>query len=300
MKVLISGGSGLVGKALTESLRSEGHTVALLVRPDGDASAGDIRWDPASGFINTNAMEGADAVVNLNGASIGGGRWNAERKKILRSSRINATRVLVDAFTRLKQRPRVFVSASAIGYYGNRGDEVLTESSVSGNDFLADTCRDWEAEALRAQSSCIRTVMTRFGVILSAKGGALMQMLPPFKLGLGGRLGSGQQWLSWIALEDVVGLLRAVISDEKATGPVNVVAPTPVRNSEFTQVLASVLHRPAIFPAPAFGLRLLLGEMADALLLSSQQVHSEREPAATYHFRYENLEPALHAILSRK
>jgi hypothetical protein len=300
MKVLISGGSGLVGKALTESLRSEGHTVALLVRPDGDASAGDIRWDPASGFINTNAMEGADAVVNLNGASIGGSRWNAERKKILRSSRINATRVLVDAFTRLKQRPRVFVSASAIGYYGNRGDEVLTESSVSGNDFLADTCRDWEAEALRAQSSCIRTVMTRFGVILSAKGGALMQMLPPFKLGLGGRLGSGQQWLSWIALEDVVGLLRAAISDEKATGPVNVVAPTPVRNSEFTQVLASVLHRPAIFPAPAFGLRLLLGEMADALLLSSQQVHSEREPAATYHFRYENLEPALHAILSRK
>ena len=300
MKVLISGGSGLVGKALTESLRSEGHTVALLVRPDGDASAGDIRWDPASGFINTNAMEGADAVVNLNGASIGGGRWNAERKKILRSSRIDATRVLVDAFTRLKQKPRVFVSASAIGYYGNRGDEVLTESSVSGNGFLADTCRDWEAEALRAQSSCIRTVMTRFGVILSAKGGALTQMLPPFKLGLGGRLGSGQQWLSWIALEDVVGLLRAAISDEKATGPVNVVAPTPVRNSEFTQVLASVLHRPAIFPAPAFGLRLLLGEMADALLLSSQQVHSEREPAATYHFRYENLEPALHAILSRK
>jgi uncharacterized protein len=300
MKVLISGGSGLVGTALTESLRSEGHTVALLVRPDGDASAGDIRWDPASGFINTNAMEGADAVVNLNGASIGDGRWNAGRKKILRSSRIDATRVLVDAFTRLKQKPRVFVSASAIGYYGNRGDEVLTESSASGNDFLADTCRDWETEALRAQSSGIRAVVTRFGVILSAKGGALTQMLPPFKLGLGGRLGSGQQWLSWIAIEDVVGLLRAAISDEKASGPVNVVAPTPVRNSEFTQVLASVLHRPAIFPAPAFGLRLLLGEMAEALLLSSQQVRSERVPAATYHFRYENLEPALHAILSRK
>jgi uncharacterized protein (TIGR01777 family) len=300
MKVLISGGSGLVGTALTESLRSEGHTVALLVRPDGDTSAGDIRWDPASGFINTNAMEGADAVVNLNGASIGGGRWNSERKKILRSSRIDATRVLVDAFTRLKQKPQVFVSASAIGYYGNRGDEVLTESSTSGNDFLADTCRDWETEALRAQSSGIRTVVTRFGVILSATGGALTQMLPPFKLGLGGRLGSGQQWLSWIALEDVVGLLRAVISDEKASGPLNVVAPAPVRNSEFTQVLASVLHRPAILPAPAFALRLLLGEMADALLLASQQVHSERVPAATYTFRYENLEPALHAILSRK
>ena len=300
MKVLISGGSGLVGTALTECLRSEGHTVALLVRPGGDASAGDIRWDPASGFINTNAMEGADAVVNLNGASIGGGRWNAARKKILRSSRIDATRVLVDAFARLKQKPQVFVSASAIGYYGNRGDEVLTESSAGGNDFLADTCRDWETEALRAQSSGIRTVVARFGVILSAKGGALTQMLAPFKLGLGGRLGSGQQWLSWIALEDVVGLLRAAISDEKASGSLNVVAPTPVRNSEFTQVLASVLHRPAIFPAPAFALRLLLGEMADGLLLSSQQVHSERVPAATYHFRYETLEPALHAILSRK
>jgi uncharacterized protein (TIGR01777 family) len=300
MKVLISGGSGLVGRALTESLRGEGHTVALLVRPDGDSSPGDIRWDPASGFVNTNAMESADAVVNLNGASIGGGRWNPARKKILRSSRVDVTRVLVDAFTRLKQKPRVFVSASAIGYYGNRGDEVLTESSASGNDFLADTCRDWEAEALRAQSIGIRTVITRFGVILSANGGALTQMVPPFKLGLGGRLGTGKQWMSWIALDDVVGLLRAAISDEKTSGPVNVVAPSPVRNSEFTQVLASVLHRPAIFPVPAFGLRLLLGEMADALLLSSQRVHSEREPTASYHFRYENLEPALHAILSRK
>jgi len=161
-----------------------------------------LRWDPGSGFINTNAMESADAVVNLNGASIGGGRWNPARKKILRSSRIDVTRVLVDTFTRLKQKPRVFVSASAIGYYGNRGDEVLTESSAGGNDFLADTCRDWEAEALRAQSGGIRTVIPRFGVILSAKGGALTQMLPPFKLGLGGRLGSGQQWMSWIALDD--------------------------------------------------------------------------------------------------
>jgi uncharacterized protein (TIGR01777 family) len=212
MKVLISGGSGLVGTALAESLRGEGHIVALLVRPDGEASAGNIRWDPASGFINTNAMESADAVVNLNGASIGGGRWNPARKKILRTSRIDVTRVLVDTFTRLKQKPRVFVSASA-----------------SGNDFLADTCRDWEAEALRAQSSGIRTVITRFGVILSAKGGALTQMLPPFKLGLGGRLASGEQWMSWIALDDVVGLLKAAISDEKASGPVNLVAPTPVR-----------------------------------------------------------------------
>jgi uncharacterized protein (TIGR01777 family) len=300
MKVLVSGGSGLVGTALTESLRSEGHTVAHLVRPGGEAAPGDIRWDPASGFINTNAMEAADAVVNLNGASIGGGRWTPERKKILHASRIAATRLLVDAFTRLKQRPRVFLSASAIGYYGNRGDEVLTESSAAGNDFLATVTRDWEAEALRAQSGGIRTVLARFGIILSAKGGALKQIVPPFKLGLGGRLGSGQQWMSWVAIDDVVGILRAAISDEKASGPVNVVAPNPVRNSEFTHVLAGVLHRPAIFPAPAFGLRLMLGEMADALLLSSQKVRSERLPAATFPFRYENLEPALHAILAKK
>jgi uncharacterized protein len=299
MKVIISGGSGLVGAALTESLRSEGHTVARLIRPDGAASAGDIRWDPATGFINLDAMEAADAVVNLNGASIGGGRWTPTRKKLLHTSRVDSTRFLVASLVRLKQKPRVFVSASAIGYYGNRGDEIVTESSAGGIDFLAKLSQDWEGEALRAQSSGVRTVLSRFGIILSAKGGALMQMLTPFKLGLGGRLGSGKQWMSWVALDDVVGILRAALSNEQVSGPVNVVAPNPVQNSEFTRVLASVLHRPAIFPAPAFVLRVALGEMADALLLSSQRVHSERPPAATYAFRYENLEPALHAILAK-
>ena len=300
MKVLISGGSGLVGTALTESLLGERHTVAHLVRPGGAASANDIRWDAASGFINLDAMEAADAVVNLNGASIGSGRWTPARKKLLVTSRVDSTRFLVDSLARLKQKPRVFVSASAIGYYGNRGDEVLDESSASGSGFLAEVCRDWEAEALRAQTSGIRTVVPRFGVILSEKGGALTQMLTPFKLGLGGRLGTGKQWMSWIALDDVVGILRLALSNEQASGPVSVVAPNPVQNSEFTRVLASVLHRPAIFPAPAFALRLAIGEMADALLLSSQRVHSERPPAATYPFRYENLEPALHAILAKR
>lgn len=300
MKVLISGGSGLVGTALTEYLRSQGHAVSHLIRPGGKASAGNIRWDPASGFINTNAMEAADAVVNLNGASIGGGRWTPTRKTILRASRVDSTRVLVDAVVRLKQRPRVFVSASAIGYYGNRGDESLTEPSQAGDDFLAQVCRDWEAEALRAQASGIRTVVARFGVILSAKGGAMKQMLTPFKLGVGGRLGTGKQWLSWIALDDVVGILISALSDQQASGPVNVVAPNPVQNSEFTRVLASVLHRPAIFPAPAFALRLALGEMADALLLSSQRVRAERAPAALFPFQYENLEPALHAIVTKR
>lgn len=300
MKVLISGASGLVGAALTESLRSEAHTVAHLVRPDGAALAGDIRWDPASGFINLDAMEAADAVVNLNGASIGGGRWTPTRKKLLHTSRVDSTRFLAESLARLKQKPRVLVSASAVGYYGNRGDEIVTESSASGNDFLAKLCRDWEAEALRAQSSGIRTVLARFGIILSAKSGALTQMLTPFKLGLGGRLGSGKQWMSWVALDDVVEILRAALSNEQVSGPVNVVAPNPVQNSEFTRVLAGVLHRPAIFPAPAFALRVALGEMADALLLSSQRVQSERPPAAGYAFRYENLEPALHAILAKQ
>jgi uncharacterized protein (TIGR01777 family) len=300
MKVLISGASGLVGTALTESLRSEGHTVLHLVRPDGAASPNHIRWDPVSGFINANALEAADAVVNLNGASIGGSRWTPERKRLLRTSRVDSTRFLADALAGLKQKPRVFVSASAIGYYGNRGDETLDESSAVGSGFLAELCRDWEAEALRAQSSGIRTVLARFGVVLSTKGGALTQMLTPFKLGAGGRLGTGKQWMSWIALDDAVGILRGALSNELASGPVNVVAPNPVQNSEFTRVLASVLHRPAIFPAPAFALRLALGEMADALLLSSQRVHSERPPASTYAFRYENLEPALHAILAKR
>ena len=299
MKVLISGGSGLVGTALTQALRAEGHTVAHLVRPGGDASPGDVRWDPASSFVNLDAMTGTDAVVNLNGASIGGGRWSPPRKKLLRSSRIDSTRVLEDALSRMKQRPRVFVSASAVGYYGDRGDEILTESSSSGNDFLAILARDWETEARRAESLGIRTVITRFGIILSDQGGALPRMLTPFKLGAGGRLGSGKQWMSWVALEDVVGALRSAIASDQLSGPVNVVAPNPVRNTEFTQVLASVLHRPAIFPAPAFALRLALGEMADALLLSSQRVEPAQLSANRYAFRFENLEPALHAILAK-
>jgi uncharacterized protein len=298
MKVLISGGSGLVGTVLTKALRADGHTVAHLVRPGGDAAPGDIRWAPVTSFVNVVAMEGIDAVVNLNGASIGGGRWTPERKKLLRSSRIDSTRVLEDALSRMKQKPRVFVSASAIGYYGDRGDEILTESSSSGDDFLSLLARDWEAEAGRAESLGIRTVIARFGVILSANGGALPRMLTPFKLGAGGRLGSGKQWMSWVALEDVVGSLLAAIANEQLSGPVNLVAPNPVRNSEFARVLASVLHRPAIFPAPAFALRLALGEMADALLLSSQRVEPTQLSANRYAFQFENLEPALHAILA--
>ena len=299
MKVLISGGSGLVGAALTSALRTDGHTVCCLVRPGGKALAGDVQWNPLSALVDVPAMEGFDAVVNLNGASIADGRWTSKRKTILRDSRVDSTRVLVDALSHLRQPPRVFVCASATGYYGNRGDEVLTETSGYGNDFLAILCRAWEGEAARASSSGIRTVIARFGIVLSAEGGALSRMLTPFRLGAGGRLGSGRQWMSWIALEDAVKVLRAAIDDARWNGALNLVSPEPVRNSDFTRVLASVLHRPAICPAPAFALRLALGEMADALLLSSQRVLPECLRQYGYAFRYENLEAALHAVLAK-
>ncbi|MGB0036097.1 MAG: TIGR01777 family oxidoreductase [Candidatus Acidiferrales bacterium] len=297
MKILISGATGLVGSALAAALRRDGHTVARLVRTSGAPVTGDIRWDPATGTVDISAMEGADVVLHLSGASIAEGRWTPERKKILRTSRVDSTRVLVDALARLKQKPRTFLCASATGYYGSRGDEILTEASGAGSDFLGKLSSEWEAGASRAESSGIRTVILRFGVILSAEGGALPRMVTPFKLGAGGRLGSGTQWMSWIALEDVIGIIRFAMENAQMRGPANVVAPNPVQNAEFTRILAKVLRRPAIFPAPAFMLRLMLGEMADALLLVSQRVRPEKLLAAGYRFQFASLEPALRAIL---
>jgi uncharacterized protein (TIGR01777 family) len=300
MRILISGSSGLIGTAATTALKSDGHNIVHLNRPGRAANPGDIPWDPMRATVDVAGLESLDAVIHLSGAGIADGRWTEERKQLLRSSRIDTTRVLVDSLSRLKQRPRVLIVASAIGYYGSRGDEILTESSTNGTDFLALVCRDWEAEASRAPAMGLRTVMLRTGVVLSGKGGALPKMLTPFKLGVGGRLGSGQQWMSWIAIEDVVGIIRHAIANEQVTGPVNVVAPNPVRNKEFTRLLAGMLHRPAIFPAPAFVLRLAMGEMADAILLSSDRVKPERMLAAGYKFRFEILEPALRAaVLSR-
>jgi uncharacterized protein (TIGR01777 family) len=297
MKVLISGASGLVGSAVRDALQKDGYAVGQFVRPGGTARAGDVPWDPVSGTADMAAMEGADAVICLSGASVGEGRWTAERKKVLRSSRVDLTRVLVDLLGRLGQKPRVFLAASAIGYYGNRGDEILTESSSAGNDFIAQLARDWETESMRAEAVGIRTVILRFAVILSPKGGALGRMVLPFQLGAGGRLGSGRQWMSWVALGDVVEIIRAMITDERMRGPVNVAAPGSVQNVEFTRVLARVLDRPAIFPAPAFVLRIALGEMADSLLLASQRVIPEKLRAAGYQFQHENLEAALREIL---
>lgn len=242
-------------------------------------------------------MEGAYAVVHLSGASISRRRWTPARKQLLRASRVDSTRVLVDSLAKLRQPPQVFVCASAVGYYGNRGDEMLTESSEAGSDFLALLARDWEAEARRAQHGGIRTVMLRFGVILSSKRGALPQMIRPFRFGAGGPLGSGRQWLSWIALEDAVAIVRRVIGDSALRGPVNAVTPNPVRNADFARIVGRVLHRPAILPAPRFALRLALGEMADALLLSSQRAIPQKLLDSKYIFQFSDLETALRTML---
>ncbi len=301
MRILISGSSGLIGTAIASALARDGHTVQRLVRPGskGQPRTGDVRWDPASGEIDAGAAEGADAVVNLAGASIGEGRWTAARKKLLRASRIDSTRHLVRALGKLQKPPRVFVSASAVGYFGDRGDEELTEESGAGGDFLATLCKDWEAQAAAAANFGARTVCTRFGIVLARDGGALPRMVLPFKFGAGGRLGTGKQWMSWVALGEVASIVRFVLSNESLTGAVNVVAPHPVRSSEFTKILASVLHRPAIFPAPAFALKLGLGEMAQGLLLSGQRVLPARLVSAGYQFQTTDLRAALVAVLAK-
>jgi uncharacterized protein len=301
MKILVTGSNGLVGTALVPTLVRAGHTVCRLVRPESvaknDAYDGfQVTWNPATGELGGAAV-GADAVVNLAGASIADGRWNAARKAELRSSRIDTTRALITALAKMNARPAVLVSASATGYYGNRGDEPLTEESQPGDDFLSILAKDWEAEARKAEAIGIRLVLARFGVILARDGGALPQMMLPFRFFAGGKIGSGQQWISWITLEDVVEILRFALEKGEVRGPVNVISPQPVQNAEFTKTLASAMRRPALFPAPAFALRLALGEMADALLLSSQRVLPKKLESLGYRFLHADLKSALGAVL---
>ena len=303
MKILVTGSTGLVGSALVGELKQAGHTVCRLVRPgtDGDALRGsegfDVRWNPVSGELGAAAV-GAEAVVNLAGASIADGRWTSERKKLLRSSRVDTTRALVNALAKMAARPRVLVSASAIGFYGDRGEEILTEDSAPGPDFLSEIAKEWETEAEKSAALGIRVVRARFGVILAKHGGALPAMARPFRFGVGGRIGSGQQWISWISLEDVVKILRLALEDGTVRGAVNLVSPQPLRNAEFTSALAKALHRPALFPAPAFALRLALGEMADALLLASQRVVPGQLDKLGYKFLHSDLTTTLARIYS--
>lgn len=293
-RVLISGASGLVGVALSQHLTNAGYSVSKLVRPGTPLRQGDVLWDPNSATADVPGMEGFDAVVNLNGASIAGKRWTKARKAELRVSRLGATRLLVDCLRKLQKKPAVLVSSSGAGYYGDRGDDILTEDSGPGSDFLATMARDWEAEAARAKTGAgIRTVRLRFGVVFSAGGGALDQMARPFHLGVGGRLGSGKQWMPWVALDDVLRIVQMMIEEEKWRGPVNVVGPQPIRNEEFTQTMARILNRPVLLPAPAFALQLMLGELAKVLLLSSQHVVPKKLIDGGYEFLHPDAESAL-------
>jgi uncharacterized protein (TIGR01777 family) len=301
MKVLVTGATGLVGTALVEALRVDGHDVCrLLRRKDEDEQHAkqqcDLDWEPQS-VAFSEAAQNADAVVNLAGASIADGRWTDDRKELLRGSRVGTTRALVAAIEKMSPRPKVLVSASAIGYYGARGDEVLTEESSPSADFLSQLAEQWEAEALRARALAVRVVLPRFGVILAKRGGALPQMMMPFRIGAGGKLGSGKQWISWVALEDVVRVIRFAMENDAVQGVINVTAPQPVTNAEFTKALARAMHRPAFFTVPPFALRVLLGEMADALLLSGQRVVPQALENYGYQFLYRDLSSTLAAIL---
>jgi uncharacterized protein (TIGR01777 family) len=303
MKVLITGATGLVGTALIQSLQQDGHLVCRLLRkkPEEDRQLKqdcDIDWDPKSGTFGP-AAENADAVVNLAGAAIADGRWSEERKAVLLSSRVETTRGLIAGMEKMSPRPKVLVSASAVGFYGNRGDELLTETSSPRPEFLSRLAEEWEAEAAQAQSLGVRTVIARFGIILAKHGGALKPMMVPFKIGVGGKLGTGKQWMSWVALEDVVRILRFALDTEIIQGPINVVAPQPVTNAEFTKVLADTMHRPAFFTVPTFALHALLGEMADEMLLAGQRAIPESLQKHGYQFAHTNLHSALTAILQK-
>jgi len=295
-KILVSGSSGLIGAALIPALKSSGYEITCLVR--GTASSRDqIQWDPAQPLV-PESVSGFDAVVHLAGESIVG-RWTEGKKRRIRESRVKGTLRLAEALAKAPQRPRVLISASAIGYYGDRGEGTLREDSASGSGFLPEVCREWEDATELATKAGIRTVQMRFGLVLSRFGGALQKMLPPFRLGVGGNMGNGRQWWSWIDIDDLVGAVQHVIKTETLRGPVNVVGPSPVTNAEFTKTLASVLSRPAILPMPAFAARLVFGQMGDELLLASQRVEPAKLLASGYVFQKPDLRLALSAILKK-
>jgi uncharacterized protein (TIGR01777 family) len=294
MKVFVSGASGLIGSGLCAALGATGHTVCRLVRKRDAAVGGNIYWNPAVGELDAAALADVDAVVNLAGESIAGGRWTAQKKAAILQSRIQSTSIIARALAQPKGQPKTLVNASAIGIYGNRGDEVLDEGSPPGSDdFLSDVCRQWEAATAPAAEGGCRVVITRFGVVLSGEGGALKQMLTPFKLGVGGKIGSGRQYMSWVGLDDVIDVLVDCVTNSAYTGPVNVVAPQAVTNYEFTKTLGRVLHRPTVFPVPAFAAKLAFGRMADELLLTSQRVRPKYLEHIGYDFKFPTLERAL-------
>jgi uncharacterized protein len=298
MNILVTGTHGLIGSTLVPFLTAGGHQVIRLVRGAPQRHRLTTYWDPAAGFVETAGLEGIDAVVHLAGESLVG-RWTAAKKARIRDSRVHGTRLLCEALAQMKQPPKVVISASATGYYGNRGDEILSEDSAPGEGFLAGTCRAWEAAAEPLMQRGIRVVHLRFGVVLSPAGGALAHMLLPFRLGGSGVLGSGRQYLSWIALDDAIGAIYHALATDQLQGAINVVTPSALTNRDFTKVLGRVLRRPTLLPMPDFAARLLFGEMADQLLLASTRVQPKRLQDSGYDFGYPDLEDALRHLLGR-
>ncbi len=296
MKVLIAGAGGLVGSALIPALEAEGSEVTRLVR--SSAGAGEIEWHPNNDQIDATKLEGFDAIINFAGENIAGGRWTDEQKRKIRDSRVNGTHLLSEAIAGLKQKPKVFLCASATGIYGDRDDETLDEQSDSGGGFLAGVCREWEKATEPAAAAGVRTVNLRFGPILAREGGMLAKLLTPFKMGMGGKVGSGKQYISWVAIDDAVNAIKLALKDESIRGPLNIVSPHPVTNEEFTKTLGHVLNRPTALSMPAFAARLAFGEMADEMLLTSQRVIPKRLNDAGYEFEYPELEGAFRKYLA--
>ncbi len=292
MKILITGASGLVGTELQKSFAEKGYEMLLASRSEPKNETY-VRWSIEEGFAEPEKLEGIDAVVHLAGENVSGLRWSDEKKKAIRDSRVLGTRNVVDAISKLKNKPKVFVASSAIGFYGERGDEEVNESSAVGSGFLSDVSKEWEAESRRAEDAGIRTVLLRTGIVLSKDGGALGTMLTPFKLGVGGVVGNGKQWMSWISMEDEIAIINFVIENENIRGAVNAVSPNPVTNQEFTKALGEVLYRPTFLPLPEFAVSMVFGEMGDALLLASTKVLPKRLMDAGFEFKYPDLKPAL-------
>jgi uncharacterized protein len=298
MRILITGASGLIGRALQKSFKTKGYEMLLASRKEPKHD-NEIQWNPDSGFADEDLprLEGLLAVVHLAGENIAGLRWTDEKKKAIRDSRVHGTRTMIEAFARLERKPDVFISASATGFYGDRGDQEMTETSPAGDTFLSEVCKEWESESRRAEDMGIRTVLLRNGIVLSKDGGALATMMTPFKFGVGGVIGSGKQWMSWVSLDDVVDVVNFAIENEKVRGAINVTSPHPVSNEEFTKALGEVLYRPTFLPLPEFAVNLVFGEMGDALLVDSTRVLPKRLLDNGYKFKYPDLKSALeHAV----